>query len=84
LNRELQRRTNKVGSFPDNEAALMLVAERLRYVLSHQWGTKRYMSIACPERVWSRCWKGRLNPPYRKISILWANYSGTDFPGAIF
>ena len=34
-----------VGSFPDSEAALMLVAARLRYVLSHQWGTKRYMNI---------------------------------------
>jgi len=45
LNREIRRRTNVVGSFPDSEAALMLVAARLRYVLSHQWGTKRYMNM---------------------------------------
>ena len=45
LNREIRRRTNVVGSFPDSEAALMLVAARLRYVLSHRWGTKRYMNM---------------------------------------
>jgi putative transposase len=45
LNREIRRRTNVVGSFPDSEAALMLVAARLRYVLFHQWGTKRYMNM---------------------------------------
>ena len=38
-------RNHVVGSFPDSEAALMLVAARLRYVLSHQWGTKRYMNM---------------------------------------
>ncbi|HPR89973.1 MAG TPA: transposase, partial [Synergistaceae bacterium] len=45
LNREIRRRTNVVGSFPDSEAALMLVAARLRYVLSLQWGAKRYMNM---------------------------------------
>jgi transposase-like protein len=45
LNREIRRRTNVVGSFPDSEAALMLAAARLRYDLSHQWGTKRYMNM---------------------------------------
>lgn len=44
LNLEIRRRTNAAGSFPDSEAALMLVADRLRYVLTHRWGTKRYMS----------------------------------------
>jgi len=45
LNREIRRRTNVVGSFPDGEAALMLAAARLRYVLSHEWGTKKYMNM---------------------------------------
>ncbi|WP_352424814.1 IS256 family transposase [Aminomonas paucivorans] len=45
LNREIRRRTNVVGSFPDGQAALMLVAARLRYVLSHQWGTRKYMNM---------------------------------------
>ncbi|WP_198004009.1 hypothetical protein [Aminomonas paucivorans] len=31
-------------TFLDGQAALMLVAARLRYVLSHQWGTKKYMN----------------------------------------
>ena len=45
LNREIRRRTNVVGSFPDGQAALMLVAARLRYVLSHQWWTRKYMNM---------------------------------------
>lgn len=34
LNREIRRKTNVVGSFPDSKAALVLVAARLRYALS--------------------------------------------------
>ena len=45
LNREIRRRTNVVGSFPDGQAALMLVAGRLRYVLFHLWGTRKYTNM---------------------------------------
>jgi transposase-like protein len=43
--REIRRRTRVVGSFPDGESALMLVAARLRYVEGTRWGTRRYMSM---------------------------------------
>jgi transposase-like protein len=43
--REIRRRTRVVGSFPDGESALMLVAARLRYVAGTRWGTRMYMSM---------------------------------------
>lgn len=45
LNREIRRRTQVVGSFPDGHAALMLVSARLRYMASRKWGTHRYMNM---------------------------------------
>jgi transposase-like protein len=45
LNREIRRRTRVVGSFPDGQAALMLVAARLRYMAGQKWGTQRYMNM---------------------------------------
>lgn len=45
LNREIKRRTRVIGAFPDGNAALMLVCARLRHVVSHQWGTRKYMSM---------------------------------------
>jgi transposase-like protein len=43
--REIRRRTRVVGSFPDGESALMLVAARLRHVAGTRWGTRMYMSM---------------------------------------
>ena len=45
LMREIRRRTRVVGAFPDGQSALMLVAARLRHVVSTKWGTKRYMNM---------------------------------------
>ena len=44
--RELRRRTRVVGSFPDGESALMLVAARLRHLASTKWGTRRYLDMS--------------------------------------
>lgn len=46
LNLEIKRRTRVVGTFPDGESALMLVAARLRYVAGTNWGTRRYLNTA--------------------------------------
>jgi len=43
--REIRRRTNVVGNFPDGKSALMLVSARLRYIGSKSWGTKRYLNM---------------------------------------
>lgn len=43
--REIRRRTNVVGNFPDGKSALMLVAARLRYVTGSKWGTVKYMNM---------------------------------------
>ncbi len=46
LMREIRRRTRVVGSFPDGNSALMLVAARLRHVAGSHWGTRRYMDMS--------------------------------------
>ena len=45
INREIRRRTRVVGAFPDGNAAVLLVAARLRYITGTRWGTKMYMNI---------------------------------------
>ena len=45
LNREIKRRTRVVGTFPDGESALMLVAARLRHVAGTKWGERRYLNM---------------------------------------
>ena len=45
LNREIRRRTNAVGTFPDGNSALMLVCARLRHVSATDWGTKTYLNM---------------------------------------
>lgn len=46
LNREIRRRTNVVGTFPDGHAALMLVTARLKYVADSEWGSRRYLDVS--------------------------------------
>ena len=43
--REIRRRTNVVGAFPDGNSALMLVAARLRHIAGTKWSSKRYLSM---------------------------------------
>lgn len=45
LNLEIRRRTRVVGTFPDGESALVLVAARLRHMAGTKWGTRRYLSM---------------------------------------
>lgn len=45
LIREVRRRTKVVGSFPDGNSALMLVAARLRHVTGSKWGLRRYLDM---------------------------------------
>lgn len=43
--REIRRRTRVVGSFPDGQSALMLVAARLRHIAGTKWGSRRYLNM---------------------------------------
>ena len=45
LNREIRRRTKRVGAFPDGRSALMLVCARLRYIEQSEWGQKTYLNM---------------------------------------
>ena len=48
LNREVKRRTNAVGSFPDGRSAMMLAAVRCKYVADGNWGKRRYLDVSLP------------------------------------
>jgi transposase-like protein len=43
--KEIRRRTNVVGSFPDGRSALMLASARMRYMTYKEWGTRRYLNM---------------------------------------
>jgi putative transposase len=43
--KEIRRRTRVVGSFPDGNSALMLVAARLRDIAGTRWGMKQYLKM---------------------------------------
>ena len=43
--REIRRRTNVVGAFPDVESALMLAGARLRHIAGTKWGTRKYLDM---------------------------------------
>ena len=43
--REIRRRTNVVGAFPDGNSALMLVAARLRHIAGTKWSSKKYLNM---------------------------------------
>jgi transposase-like protein len=43
--KEIRRRTRVVGSFPDGNSALMLVAARLRHIAGTKWGLQQYLKI---------------------------------------
>ena len=43
--REIRRRTRVVGAFPDGRSALMLVAARLRHIITPRWGTRRGLAM---------------------------------------
>ncbi|ADK81085.1 IS256 family transposase [Sediminispirochaeta smaragdinae] len=43
--REIRRRTRVIGSFPDGESALMLVAARLRHISGSSWSERKYLNM---------------------------------------
>ena len=42
---EIRRRTRVIGSFPDGESALMLVAARLRHISGSTWSERKYLNM---------------------------------------
>jgi transposase-like protein len=43
--REIRRRTNVVGAFPNVESALMLAGARLRHIAGTKCGTRKYLDM---------------------------------------
>ena len=51
INREIRRRARGVGTFPDGNSALMLVSARLKYIVEHEWGKRRYLDMSKLEEM---------------------------------
>ena len=51
INREIRRRTRVVGTFPDGSSALKLVTTRLKYIVEHEWGKRRYLDMSKLEEM---------------------------------
>ena len=46
LLKEVRRRTNVVGAFPDGHSALMLACARVRYVSDRTWSGRKYLDVS--------------------------------------
>lgn len=51
IDRKSRRRTRVVGTFPDGNSALMLVTARLKYIVEHEWGKRRYPDMSKLEKM---------------------------------
>lgn len=51
IDRKSRRRTRIVGTFPDGNSALMLVTARLKYIVEHEWGKRRYLDMSRLEEM---------------------------------
>lgn len=51
INREIRRRTRVVGTFPDGNSVPMLVTAKLKYVVEHEWGKRRYLDMSKLEEM---------------------------------
>ena len=51
INREIRRRTRAVGTFPDGNSTLMLATARLKYIVEHEWGKRRYLDMSTLEEM---------------------------------
>ena len=51
INREIRRRTRAVGTFPDGNSVLMLVTAKLKRIVEHEWGKRRYLDMSKLEEM---------------------------------
>lgn len=51
IDRKSRRRTRIVGIFPDGNSALMLVTVRVKYIVEHEWGKRRYLDMSKLEEM---------------------------------
>lgn len=51
INGENRRKTRVVRTFPDGNSALMLVTARLKYIVEHERGKRRYLDMSKLEEM---------------------------------
>jgi len=49
--KEIRGRTPVIGSFPDGESALKLVAARLRHIADSTWSERKYLNMDLCKRM---------------------------------
>lgn len=48
---EIRRRTRAVGTYPDGNSVVILVSARLKYIVEHEWGKRRYLDMSKLEEM---------------------------------
>ena len=51
IDRKSRRRTRIVGIFPDGNSALILVTARVKCIVEHEWGKRRYLDMSKLEEM---------------------------------
>lgn len=51
INHEIRRRTRAVGTLPDGNSDVTLVKARLKYIVEHEWGKRRYLDMSMLEEM---------------------------------
>ena len=74
IKHKIRRKTRVVGSFPDGNSALMLVAARLRHIAGTHWGTRKDLNTDHLKAIWSTSRAHNMLDATLKMSCIAADF----------